>query len=43
MVVGASEHEGTLYLVGSDPGPDGLGAGESGRRWVIHFSAAGAP
>ncbi len=43
LVVGASEHGGTLYLVGSDPGPDGLGSGEAGRRWVIHFSAAGAP
>lgn len=43
LVVGASEHEGTLYLVGSDPGPDGLGGAESGRRWVIHFSATGAP
>lgn len=41
LVVGASEHDGTLYLVGSDPGPDGLG--EAGRRWVIHFSVAGAP
>ena len=27
VVVGASEHAGTLYLVGSDPGPDGLGGG----------------
>ena len=43
VVVGASEHDGTLYLVGSDPGPDGLGGGEAGRRWVIHFSGAGAP
>jgi hypothetical protein len=43
VVVGASEHDGTLYVVGSDPGPDGLGAGADGRRWVIHFSALGGP
>lgn len=43
VVVGASEHAGTLYLVGSDPGPDGLGEGAAGRRWVIQYSAQGVP
>ncbi len=43
VVVGASEHDGTLYLVGTDPGPDGLGDGAAGRRWVIHFPVQGVP
>lgn len=43
VVLGASEHEGTLYLVASDPGPDGLGEGADGRRWVLRTGAPGGP
>lgn len=43
LVIGAVEHDGTLYLVGSDPGADGLGDVAGGRRWMIHFRAAESP